>query len=57
MKIKKVNELYQQEPKSNDPGANYYTFRCDVTVKASSLEEAEDKMSLIANNPDFDLVV
>src|ERR1017187_1073849 len=60
MKIKKVNELYEQLPKENwgsDTDVNnYYTFTCDVTVRANSQEEAEDKMEFIANNnPDVEL--
>ena len=53
MKIRKFNELYEQEPKENwgsdISNTNYYTFTCDITVRASSQEEAEDKMEFIAN--------
>ncbi len=50
MRIKKVNEFYESKPKENwGPEGNYYTFTCDITVKASSLENAEDKMEFIAN--------
>ena len=59
MKIKKFNELnerYEQKPKPNwgeDTDVNnYYTFTCDITVRANSQEEAEDKMEFIANQND-----
>lgn len=53
MKIQKFNELYEQQPKENwgsdTDTTNYYTFTCDITVRAASQEEAEDKMEFIAN--------
>jgi hypothetical protein len=53
MKIQKFNELYEQQPKENwgsdKDETNYYTFTCDITVRAASQEEAEDKMEFIAN--------
>lgn len=60
MRIKnfsKFNEKYDQLPKENwtNEDSNYYTFSVDLTVKAETQEEAEDKMEVIANNPDFDL--
>jgi hypothetical protein len=57
MKIKKFNELYEvgEKPKWQEDGSNYYTFNADITIKASSQEEAEDKMEIIANNPDMQL--
>lgn len=62
MKIKKFNELYEQLPKQNWGGdtdkRNYYTFTCDITVRADSQEAAEDKMEFIANqNEDVELGV
>jgi hypothetical protein len=63
MKIQKFNELYEQNPKDSNWGndtndTNYYTFTCDITVRATSQEEAEDKMEFIANqNKDVELGV
>lgn len=62
MKIKKFNELYEQKPKpgfgSDMDKTNYYTFTCDITIRANSQEEAEDKMEFIANqNEDVELGV
>ena len=62
MKVKKFNELYEQQPKqgwgSDTDKTNYYTFTCDITVRANSQEEAEDKMEFIANqNEDVELGV
>jgi len=60
MKIQKFNELYEQNPKqdwgSDTDKTNYYTFTSEITVRANSQEEAEDKMEFIANqNPDVEL--
>lgn len=60
MKIKRfeeINEIYEQKPKNWKEGdSNYYTFTCDITVRANSMEEAEDKMEFIANaNEDVEL--
>lgn len=60
MKIKKFNELYEQTPKekwgSDVDENNYYTFTCDITVRAKNQEDAEDKMEFIANqDPDVEL--
>ncbi len=62
MKIQKFNELYEQQPKENwgsdTDTTNYYTFTCDITIRANSEEEAEDKMEFIANgSPDVELGV
>lgn len=62
MRIQKFNELYEQTPKENwgsdIDSKNYYTFTCDITVRANSQEEAEDKMEFIANqNEDVELGV
>lgn len=57
MKIRKFNELYTPEEKPNweSGDSNFYTFDCNITVKANSQEEAEDKMAIIANHPDMEL--
>lgn len=62
MKIKKFNELYEQQPKPNwgddTDKTNYYTFTSDITIRANSQAEAEDKMEFIANqNEDVELGV
>ncbi len=45
MKIQKFNELYEQQPKDNwgsdTDKTNYYTFTCDITIRANSEEEAD----------------
>ena len=56
MRLMKFNELYEQQPKEFDASSNTFTFKCDITVRANSQEEAEDKMEFIANqDPDVEL--
>ena len=55
MRIRRFNEEYEQQPKDWSREDNLYTFDLELTIRANSEEEAEEKMEVIDSNPDFQM--
>jgi len=57
MKIKRfnINERYAQVENDWSDDDNLYTFEIDLTIRADSKEDAENKMEVISDNPDFEM--